>query len=279
MGDEVTFFDTQINITKDERNKEQDSYILVARMCSKDTDTHWYLTPNSCYPDHVSKNIPTTVVHRCRTNCSDKVKDDSLFKDSLVTYKAYLLKSGYPEENIDKKIIKFALSNKRKNILQNKRKSLQKLERVIKEDAVLSKVFPMGEKHFQVSEKRGSKNIKELLGPFSVILSSEEHLEKDQQRKGTYPCNKTFAYCTLLRKSQATHFKSRIRCQSFKIRQKIICQSDNVICLIECKQCKIQSIGRTFKLNSRMSNYFSHVKQRIKTCEIVNHFIDNHMDT
>ena len=122
MGGEVTFLDTQINVMKDERNEEQESYILVPRMYSKETDTHQYLTPNSCHPDHVSKNIPTTVVHRCRMNCSDKVKDDSLFKDSLVTYKAYLLKSGYPEENIDKKFIEFALSNKRKNILQNKRK-------------------------------------------------------------------------------------------------------------------------------------------------------------
>ena len=61
---------------KDE-NEEQDSYILVPRTYSKETDTHLYLAPNSCHPDHVSKNIPTTVVHRCRTNCSDKVKYDS----------------------------------------------------------------------------------------------------------------------------------------------------------------------------------------------------------
>ena len=63
MGDEVTFIDTQINVMKDERNEEQDSYILVPRMYSKETDTHQYLAPNSCHPDHVSKNIPTTVVH------------------------------------------------------------------------------------------------------------------------------------------------------------------------------------------------------------------------
>ena len=51
----------------------------------KKENTHRYLAPNSCHSDRVNKNIPTTVVHRCRTNCSDKVKDDSLFKDSLVT--------------------------------------------------------------------------------------------------------------------------------------------------------------------------------------------------
>ena len=305
MGDEVTFLDTQINVMKDERNEEQESYILVPRMYSKETYTHQYLATNSCHPDHVSKNITTNVVHRCRMNCLDKVKDDSLFKDSLVTYKAYLFKSGYLQENIDKKFIKFALSNKRKNIhiLQNKRKQkkssvikyrfitefepkfpnirkgLWKFERIIKEDEVLSKVFPKGAKHFQVSEKRGSKNIKELLAPSSVILSSEEHLGKYQQGKGSYPCNKPCAYCTLLRKSQATHFKSRSNGQSFKIRQKINCQSENVIYLIECKQCKIQGIGQTFKLNSKLWNYFSHIKQRERTCHIVNHFIDSHMDT
>ena len=32
-------------------------------------------------------------------------------------------------------------------------------------------------------------------------------------------------------------------------------------------------------MNSRISNYFSHIRQRKRTCEIVNHFIDNHMDT
>ena len=129
MDDEVTFLDTQINVMNDDRNEQQDSYILVPRMYSKETDAHQYLAPNSLNPDHVSNNMPTTVVHRCKTNCSDKVKDDSLFKDSsLVTYKAYLLKSGYPEKNIDKKFIKFALSNERKNILQNKRKQKSHLQ-------------------------------------------------------------------------------------------------------------------------------------------------------
>ena len=46
----------------------------------------------------------------------------SLHVEKTKLNKAYLLISGYPEENIDKKFIKFALSNKRKNILQNKRK-------------------------------------------------------------------------------------------------------------------------------------------------------------
>ena len=45
------------------------------------------------------------------------------------------------------------------------------------------------------------------------------------------------------------------------------------------QKCKIPGIGRTFKLNSRVLNYFSHIKQRKRTCDIVNHFIDSHMNT
>ena len=76
-------------------------------------DTQQHLSPKLCHPDHIAENIPTTVVHRCRTDCSDKVEDDSIFKETLVEYKAYLLKSGYPEENINKKSIDFAIKKKR----------------------------------------------------------------------------------------------------------------------------------------------------------------------
>ena len=82
-------------------------------MYSKGTDTRQYLSPKSCHPNYIAENIPTTVVHRCQTNCSDKIEDDSVFKETLVEYKAYLLKSGYPEENINKKFIEFAIKKKR----------------------------------------------------------------------------------------------------------------------------------------------------------------------
>ena len=53
-----------------------------------------------------------TVSHRCRTNCSDRVKDDKLFKVTLIQYMAYFLKSGYSEKKINKKFINFAIRNK-----------------------------------------------------------------------------------------------------------------------------------------------------------------------
>ena len=71
------------------------------------------------------KNIPTTVANLCRTNCSDKVEDDNIFKETLVEYKAYILKSGYNEQNINEKFINLAMKKKRSHILKDNRKKKQ----------------------------------------------------------------------------------------------------------------------------------------------------------
>ena len=39
---------------------------------------------------------------------------------------------------------------------------------IIEEDEELQEVFPKGIKHFQISERRGAKNIKELLAPPNI---------------------------------------------------------------------------------------------------------------
>ena len=106
---------------KYERYVDEDKYIIAPCMYSKDTDTHQYLLPKSCNPIHITKNIPTTVAYRCRANCSDKPKNDITFKDALIEYRAYLIKSGYDEENVDKKLIN--LRYKRRDILENKIKN------------------------------------------------------------------------------------------------------------------------------------------------------------
>ena len=69
---------------KDERYVDEDKYIIPPSMYSKDTDTHQYLSPKSCHPVHITKNIPTTVAYRCRANCSDKIKNDVMFKEALI---------------------------------------------------------------------------------------------------------------------------------------------------------------------------------------------------
>ena len=89
---------------KDESLDGDNQFSLIPSMYSKDTDTHRCLPPNSCHPKHVTNNIPTAVVTRCRMNCSDSIENDKLFNDTLIHYKTYLMKSGYKEADINKNL-------------------------------------------------------------------------------------------------------------------------------------------------------------------------------
>ena len=117
MGPDVKFLDTQLRMIKDERYADEGKYIIAPSMYSKDTDTHRSLSAKSCHPVHITENILTTVAYRCRANCSDKIKNDVMFKETLIEYKACL---KYDEENVDNKLINFAVRYKRTDILENK---------------------------------------------------------------------------------------------------------------------------------------------------------------
>ena len=100
-------------------------------------------------------------------------------------YKAYLLKSGHSEELVDKQFISYALKVKRKKLLEKKtreksdgmvkyqmvtdfeptfpdiKKAFRQFPYIIEDIEELKEVFPKGVKHFRLSERRGSKNIKD----------------------------------------------------------------------------------------------------------------------
>ena len=112
----------------------------------------------------------------------------------------------------------------------------KKFKHIIKKDKELKEVFPHGIKHFQVSEERGSKNIKEILAPSNNCFLNEDQPQKENEQVdeiiGNDPCNKPCVHCNLLRKTESNQFKSNSNNQIFNIRQNINCQSKNVIYLI-----------------------------------------------
>ena len=83
---------------------------------------------------------------------------------------------------------------------------------IIEDDEELKKIFPHGIKHFQVSEKRGSKNIKEILVPSNTCFSNEDQPQNENEHvdeiNGSHPCNKPCVYCNILRKAESNQFKS-----------------------------------------------------------------------
>ena len=155
---------------------------------------------------------------------------------------------------------------------------------IMENDEELKKVLPKGVKHFPLSERCGSKNIKEILAPSTVKFNqSYENINcqqnVDEDPKGCFPCDKPCVYCDLLRKSQDSRFQSLANKKSFKIRQNIRCKSRNVIYLVTCVKCNLQGVGHCTQFQQKISNYFNHIKSGTRDCKIICHFIDNHKDT
>ena len=248
---------------------------LIPQMYSKDTDTHQYLNPSSCHSPHITKNLPKSVINRIRRNCLNRIDDDKIFKDTMIDYKAYLMKSGYEEKLIDEKFSSHVVTTKTKDLLRNKkrtkqqneitkcrmvtdyeptfldiRKAFRKFKHIIEDDEELKEIFPKGVSHFQVSKRRGSKNIKELLTPsmtrFREIDEDNDMENGDDQNmeEGCYPCGKLCAYCHLLEKSQGKTFKSKSNKKVFKICRRITCKSRNIIYFVTSAKCKLQGVGQ-----------------------------------
>ena len=95
---------------------------------------------------------------------------------------------------------------------------------------------------------------------------------------GNHSCNILCVYCKLLSKTETDHFMSVSTGQTYKIRQSINCQSKNVINVVKRVKCNLQGVGHSKTFSIRISNYFPHIKQKRRTCNIGNHFIDHHID-
>ena len=76
----VTFLDTMLMLEND---------ILHTDLYTKPTDTHQYLSPNSCHPKHCSTSIPYRQGLRLRRICSrreDFVKRSNKLRDHLLAH-------------------------------------------------------------------------------------------------------------------------------------------------------------------------------------------------
>ena len=55
--------------------------------------------------------------------------------------------------------------------------------------------------------------------------------------------------------------------------------SKNIIYIEFCLNCLKQGVGSTVDWKPRLRNYKSHIKKKVRSCSIVNHFIDVCSDT
>ena len=70
--DEMVFLDTNVVATPIADEK----VVITTDMYSKKTDTHHYLSPNSCHSKNQTKNISIRVADKIRRNWSDNTMKD-----------------------------------------------------------------------------------------------------------------------------------------------------------------------------------------------------------
>ena len=77
--------------------------------------------------------------------------------------------------------------------------------------------------------------------------------------------------------------KSRFKCFTakavYKARQSTSCVSKNIIYTDICLNCLEQGVGSTVEWKPKLQNHKSHIKKKVRSCSIVNHFIDACSDT
>ena len=110
-----------------------------------------------------------------------------------------------------------------------------------------------------------------------LLRSDPYNIKKDltsNQELGYIKCNKNCDSCNNYVK-ETTSITSHATGRRFKIRRESTCTSKNVIYVAYCKSCGKQGVGSTVAWKSRLSNYKSHIKNKIPTCRIVRHFIED----
>ena len=72
---------------------------------------------------------------------------------------------------------------------------------------------------------------------------------------------------------ESDQFLSRTTGEKYKIRQDISCKSENIIYLVNCKNCRMRGVGSCKDSAKRVSNYISSIERKSPECKIEQHVL------
>ena len=254
----ITFLDTCTTLSEG---------TLITDVYSKPTDTHQYLSPQSCHPKHCTKSIPFSQALRIKRICSTAGKT----KQRLGQLKNRLKKRGYKQQVINGSFKKADQFN-RNELLQYREKrknnrvpfvityhpSLRNLPGIIREhwksverNSDLSKMFPEP----PVMAFRKPSSLKNLL------------VRAEMSRPTTAvgeccPCGN--ARCKTCKQIQSTStFTSKTTQKQYKIFCDVNCKTSNVIYILECPICGLQYVGESLQpFHKRVNGHRSDIKKK-----------------
>ena len=256
----INFLDTRV-IKKDNT--------LVTDLYTKPTDTHQLLHRSSCHPYHTKKGIPYGQALRIRRICSE----DSSFKEHLASLKSWLMDRGYKGGEIDTQLERVK-GLQRDTLLNRESKSkdgtripivltfhpalnevheiLRKCENILLVDREHRRVF--SGKLFVSFRK--AKNFKDTLVRAKLQPENEELVEK-----GTHKCNgRRCQICPMMQ--EGSMFYNADDSRFFRnFSGAYDCNSENVVCLLQCTCCNKKYVGSTkTKFRQRFNVYKSYFR-------------------
>ena len=100
----------------------------------------------------------------------------------------------------------------------------------------------------------------------------------DDEMHSYVPCHKQCDSCMnfIVSKSRFECFTTKRIC---KIRQSVLCVCKNVIYIAFCLSYSKQGVGSTVDWKTRLRNYKSHIKKKLRSCSLANYFLDVCSDT
>ena len=264
---------------------DQEKHILHTKPYSKPCDSHCYLTPLSCHPTHILRNIPYNIAHRIYKISSN----EDTYLESKNEYSKYLSDRGYSEEisttSFDKveKLSRYDLIHP----TAKHKSTFTCIPFVMDYNPALP---PMGKyinKHKHILEM--DTELVRIINPDSIFISYRSNPTiksipvhsklnspsvDDNTLLGSIGCNN----CKLCKDFLISPriISSFHTTQTFNFKLLLGCKSTFVIYKIDDIICDRSYIGSTVSsLSTRWSNHKSHIRKHIRSCELTTHFFES----
>lgn len=267
--EKVSFLDTTVFL---------DGNTLYTDLYTKPTDTHQYLSPDSCHPRHCTTSIPYSQSLRLRRICSR----DGDFEHRALELKGHLLCRGYKETTVDLQIQRAANIPRAQALLPNPRDRLNRTPLVTTYHPSLTNLTKMIRRHLPIlhtSQRlrkvfpnppivafRRPRNLRDLLVRAMITTPATS------SNTGSAPCNNRRCKCCE-EIVTCRSFTSKHTGRKYNIRAEITCKSKNLIYLISCRKCGTQYVGETEQtLHARMNGHRSDIRTRKTEKPVAAHF-------
>ena len=249
-----TFLDTKS--TLENGSIETDLYC-------KPVDAHQYLLPSSCHPRHIVKNLPKGLAIRTKRICSNPDTCEKRF-DEL---RCHLKKRNYKTDVIEKAFTDTRALDRDSLLHYREKRKNSRVPFVVTYHPDGPNFAQIIRKHWGIIES--VDEVKQVLGDMPMVAfrrpkNIRDHLVRAKintnrtKHPGTSKCG--HGGCRICRDHmpETNTFTSTVTGITYKIHQKLNCNSKNVIYLLTCKTCGIQYVGETrTRFRERMNNHKS----------------------